>query len=188
VYGQYGERSPRGKSSERRNRSPRNRSTRDKREGKTDMDRSRERSPTRREGGSKTVVNTISGGFSGDGPSRLARKRKRHLRAIKSVHMISRRTCRNMPEIIFPDRDFKGIDTRQDDPMVITVDLANCEIKKMLVDYGSSVDVLYWRTFKKMGLDESEIIPLDEQIVRFLGERVDTKGYIDLHTKFGEPA
>jgi len=38
-----------------------------------------------------------------------------------------------------------------------------------------------------MGLDESEIIPLDEQIVGFSSERVDTKGYIDLHTRFGEP-
>jgi len=71
--------------------------------------------------------------------------------------------------------------------MVITIDLANCEVRKTLVDQGSSVDVLYWRTFRKMGLEESEIIPLDKQIVGFSEERVDTKGYIDLHTKFGEP-
>jgi len=71
--------------------------------------------------------------------------------------------------------------------MVITVDLTNSEIRKMLVDQDSSVDVLYWRTFKKIWLDDSEIIPLDEQIVGFSGERIDTKGYIDLHTRFGEP-
>ena len=64
--------------------------------------------------------------------------------------------------------------------------MENCEIRKTLVDQGSSVDVLYWRTFKKIGLDESEIIPLDEQIVGFSGERVDTKGYVDLHTMFRE--
>jgi len=27
--------------------------------------------------------------------------------------------------------------------MVITIDLANCEIRKTLVDQGSSIDVLY---------------------------------------------
>ena len=70
--------------------------------------------------------------------------------------------------------------------MVITINLANCEIRKTLVDHGSSVDILYWRTFKNMGLDESEIIPLDKHIVGFSGERVDTKGYIDLYTKFDE--
>jgi len=91
-----------------------------------------------------------------------------------------------MSDITFTDKNFRGIDTQQDDPMVITIELANCEVKKTLVDQGSSVDVLYWRTFKKMGLKENEIIPLDEQIVGFSGERVDIKGYIDLHTKFGE--
>jgi len=54
--------------------------------------------------------------------------------------------------------------------MVITVDLANCEIRKTLVDQGSSVDVLYKRTFKKMRLDDNERIPLDEQIVGFSSE------------------
>jgi len=97
--------------------------------------------------------------------------------------MISRRARRSMLDIIFTDRDFRVIDTQQDDPMVITIDLANCEIRKTLVDQGNLVDVLYWRTFKKIGLKESKIIPLDEQIVGFLGEQVDTKGYIDLHTR-----
>jgi len=55
------------------------------------------------------------------------------------------------------------------------------------MDQGSSVDILYWRNLEKMRLDKSEIIPLDEQIVGFSGERVYTKGYIDLHTRFGEP-
>jgi len=61
-----------------------------------------------------------------------------------------------MPDIVFTDHDFRGVNTLQDDPMVITVDLANCEIRKTLIDQGSLVDVLYWRTFKKMGLDENE--------------------------------
>jgi len=68
--------------------------------------------------------------------------------------------------------------------MVIAIELANCEIRKTLVDQGNSVEVLYWKTLKSMGLDEEDIIPLDEQKVGFSGERVDTRGYMDLHTKF----
>ena len=41
-------------------------------------------------------------------------------------------------------------------------DTSGYQIRKTLVDQGSSIDVLYWKTFKKMGLDESEIISLDE--------------------------
>jgi len=93
---------------------------------------------------------------------------------------------RRMPPITFTNADFKGIDPFQDDPMVITVEIENFSVMKTLVDQGSSVDVLYWSTFKKLCIPDSEIQPYEDQIVGFSGERVDTKGYIDLFTKFGE--
>ena len=108
------------------------------------------------------------------------------MRIVKSVHMLDSRPRRAMLDIVFTDRDFRNIDICQDDPMVIAIEVTNCEIRKTLVDQGSSVDVLYWRTFKKMSLNEDAIIPLDEQIVGFSRERVDMKGYIDLRTKFGD--
>jgi len=71
--------------------------------------------------------------------------------------------------------------------MVITVKIENFTVMKTtLVDQGSSVDILYWSTFKKLQVSESEIQPHNDQIVGFSGERVDTKGYVDLYTKFGE--
>lgn len=47
---------------------------------------------------------------------------------------------------------------------------------KTLVDQGSSMDILCWKTFKKMRILEAEIESYDEQIVIFFGERVDTRG------------
>jgi len=48
-----------------------------------------------------------------------------------------------MPPIVFTDDDFHGQDHQQDDPMVITVEIENYAVKKVLVDQGSSVDILY---------------------------------------------
>jgi len=48
-----------------------------------------------------------------------------------------------MPPITFTDADFHGIDQQQDDPMVITIELENFAVKKVLVDQDSSVDILY---------------------------------------------
>ena len=128
-------------------------------------------------------TNYIAGGFAGGGCSNSARKK--HLRDIQSAHTTTRRRP-HIPPITFTDEDFTAIDPAQDDPMVITVEIDKFAIAKTLVDQGSSVDILYWDIFKKMRIPEAHIQPYNEQIVGFSGERVDTKGYIDLYTTFGE--
>jgi len=91
-----------------------------------------------------------------------------------------------MPPILFTDDDFKIIDTKHIDSMVVTIEVTNFVIMKTLIDQGSSVDILYWKTFKKISLPLDTVVYFNEQIVGFSGERVDTRGYIDLDTKFGE--
>nr|KYP41436.1 hypothetical protein KK1_037196 [Cajanus cajan] len=77
-----------------------------------------------------------------------------------------------------------GIDPEPDDPMVISIEIHNCIVKKTLIDQGSSADILYWNTFKQLGISEKELIPYDDPLVGFSGERVSTKGYINLFTRF----
>ena len=91
-----------------------------------------------------------------------------------------------MPPITFTDLDFAGTDPNQDDPMVITVELQSFAVKKVLIDQGSSVDILYWKTFRKLQIPIEDLTPYDDPIYGFAGERVPTKGYVDLHTTFGE--
>jgi len=42
-----------------------------------------------------------------------------------------------MSPIVFTNEDFKIIDTRHDDPMVVTIEVANFVIMKTLIDQGS---------------------------------------------------
>ncbi|XP_017411652.2 uncharacterized protein LOC108323671 [Vigna angularis] len=147
--------------------------------------RRRSRSPPRRIERERSVrgrIDTISGGFAGGGVSASARKR--HLRQLKSVHMVERQ-ARSIPDITFTNADFHAPDPDHDDPMVITANIARYDVGKVLVDQGSSVNILYWSTFQKMDLSEDLIAPFNEQIVGFSGERVDTRGYLDLRTRLG---
>jgi len=57
---------------------------------------------------------------------------------------------------------------------------------KTLMDQGSSVDILYWKIFKEMRKPEAKMVSYDVHVVSFAGERVSTKGYIELYTTFGE--
>jgi len=48
-----------------------------------------------------------------------------------------------MPLITFTDDDFKAPDPDHDDLMVISIEVVEYEIGKVLVDQGSSVNILY---------------------------------------------
>ncbi|XP_020238557.1 uncharacterized protein LOC109817649 [Cajanus cajan] len=132
------------------------------------------------------VINTIAGGFVGGGSSNSARKR--HLRNVHNVD-----NCSNLefkpdiptPPIVFTDNDYEGISLNQDDPMVISVEVANWEVQKTLIDQGSSTDVLYWPTFLKLDIPHSMIQPHSEPLVGFARERVHTREFIELLTSFG---
>ncbi|XP_068490511.1 uncharacterized protein [Phaseolus vulgaris] len=50
---------------------------------------------------------------------------------------------RTLPPMLFTDEDFQEIDPDHDDPMVITVEIAEYAVMKTLVDQGSSVDILF---------------------------------------------
>ncbi|XP_027911582.1 uncharacterized protein LOC114170300 [Vigna unguiculata] len=72
--------------------------------------------------------------------------------------------------------------------MVIIVEIENYVVKKVLVDQGSSVDILYWATYQKLQLLNTAMVPYDEPIYGFSGEKVSIRDYIDLHTVFRDVA
>jgi len=72
--------------------------------------------------------------------------------------------------------------------MVIMVELENYAVKKVLIDQGSSVDILYWATYHKLQLPTTAMVPYDEPIYGLSGEKVSTRGYIDLHIIFYDGA
>lgn len=57
-----------------------------------------------------------------------------------------------MPPITFTNDYFKAIDLDHEDPMVVANDVPNFVVMKTLVDHYSSVNILYWKTLKHLGL------------------------------------
>lgn len=58
---------------------------------------------------------------------------KRHIRVLKSVNLVEHR-IKSMLPITFIDEDLKALDLEQDGLMVISIELANYGIRKVLVD------------------------------------------------------
>ena len=59
--------------------------------------------------------------------------------------------------ISFHSSEATSLSRPHDDALVLTLDVSNCEVGRILVDNGSSADILFLSTLKEMELSESDI-------------------------------
>ena len=74
--------------------------------------------------------------------------------------------------IYFTDDDFGNIDRAHDNPMVISKLVHNFLVKQILVDQGSSVDILYSHAAKALGLEKSTYSTYIGMLVGFIRGQV----------------
>ena len=71
----------------------------------------------------------------------------------------SRSFAERSPDITFYAEDFEGVIPHEDDLMVITLQILNWNIKRVLIVIGSSADILSFEAFDRMGLSEEQLQP-----------------------------
>ena len=131
----------------------------------------------------------ISGGFAGGGESSSARKA--HLRSIRSREITVVQAVSKQPRldttITFLDSDLEGCQHPHDNPLVIRAVVANKTIHRVLVDNGSSVDIIFALAFDKMGIERKKLELVNTHLRGFSGEKVLSLGSIQLVLTLGEP-
>ncbi|XP_026461075.1 uncharacterized protein LOC113362795 [Papaver somniferum] len=85
---------------------------------------------------------------------------------------------------------FEADDVEEDmkdhnDPLILTLPIAGCNIKKILIDGGSSVNVLFYDTFKRMELNDEQLISSYHTIYGFNGAPTKPLGDIILQINAG---
>ncbi|XP_072094212.1 uncharacterized protein [Arachis hypogaea] len=132
------------------------------------------------------IINCISGGYAGGGHTSSARKRTyRSMLAVTDAPKMPQPT-HDVPEMTFYSTDFHQKDLNYDDPVAISVQLGDLIVRKVLLDPGSSADVLFFTTFEKMKLSNNILQPYHGDLVGFSGERVPVLGSVWLQTTLGE--
>ena len=131
----------------------------------------------------------ISRGFAEGGESSSARKA--HLRSIRSgeiaeVQAVSK-LARLDTSITFSDSYLEGCQHPQDDPLVIQVVVANKTVHRVLVDNGSSADIIFASAFDKIGIGRERLEPVSTHLRGFSGEKVLPLGSIKLVLTLGDP-
>ena len=130
----------------------------------------------------------ISGGFAGGGESSSARKA--HLRSIRSRKIAEVQTVSKLPRldtsITFSDSDLEGYQHPHDDPLVVRVVVANKTIHRVLIDNGSSADIIFASAFDKMDIGREKLDPVNTYLRGFSGEKVLPIGSIQLVLTLGD--
>jgi hypothetical protein len=88
--------------------------------------------------------------------------------------------------ITFIEEDFKLKSAIHNDDMVIEVNIAGWIIGKVLVDNGSSADILFLKTFEKMNLSQHMLHSPEYPLQGFGGKPTKPVGKISLHVSFGD--
>ncbi|KAK3037284.1 hypothetical protein RJ639_029696 [Escallonia herrerae] len=76
--------------------------------------------------------------------------------------------------------DSKDVKTPHDDPLVITIRAGNFDVKRVLVDNGSSAEVLFYEVFKKMNISMDRLGKMDTPLYGFSNHPVTVEGIIAL--------
>ena len=61
----------------------------------------------------------------------------------------------------FNKADVRGVRQPHNDPLVIMLNIEGFNTKRILVDNGSSTDIIYLPTFEKLKLDEKRLRPFE---------------------------
>ena len=80
----------------------------------------------------------------------------------------------------FNEADAKGVKQPHDDPLVIMLNIEGFNTKMILVDNGSSADIIYLPAFQQLKLDPKRLRPFDSPLISFSGDRVYPKGIMTL--------
>jgi len=125
-------------------------------------------------------VHTIAGGFSGGGCT--ASQRKKYARSVMSVEAFEDHS----PDvnITFTKEDLRDVVPHDNDPIVISLATAGRMVHRVLVDQGSSADVMFWSNFEKLQLSPDQLRPYGGCLYGFAGDQVEVRGYIELRTTF----
>ncbi|XP_071911843.1 uncharacterized protein [Coffea arabica] len=127
------------------------------------------------------VINTIAGGPTG-GDSHAARKSKRS----PPEGDDSLKRLRMDEEITFGPRDAVPLASGNHEAIIIHVVTNNYRVKKVYVDQGSAVDIMFYRVFKELGLEDGQLTPVRTPLVGFTGPPVHLEGMINLMVMVGQ--
>ncbi|KAK2999841.1 hypothetical protein RJ639_023777 [Escallonia herrerae] len=133
------------------------------------------------------VINTISGGIAAGGSS--GQGRKAYVREVLTSMGPPAKKQKKEPAqtISFSDDDVGDTRIPHDDPLVVTLRVGNFDVKRILIDNGSSAEVLFHEAFQRMNIPSDRLRKIDTPLYGFSNHPIVCEGIIALSVTVGAP-
>uniref|UniRef100_A0A2N9HN36 RNase H type-1 domain-containing protein n=1 Tax=Fagus sylvatica TaxID=28930 RepID=A0A2N9HN36_FAGSY len=87
--------------------------------------------------------------------------------------------------ITFSENDARGIHQPHDNALVVTMTIVSFLTRRVLIDNGSSVDIIYLPAYQQMKIDKERLRPIDIPLVGFTGDKVKPSGVVSFMIEAG---
>ena len=128
-------------------------------------------------------------GFAGGGES--SSTKKAHLRSIILGETLEVQEGVQAPSVgyhhTFSDFDIEGCQHSHDDPLVIRAIVANKTLHMVLINNGSSTDIISTSAFDKIGIEMEKLEPITAHLLGFSRDKVLPLGSIQLVLTLRDP-
>ncbi|XP_027158440.1 uncharacterized protein LOC113760065 [Coffea eugenioides] len=88
-------------------------------------------------------------------------------------------------EIIYGPKDAVPLAFNNHEAIVIEVITRNYKVKKVCIDNGSAIDVLYYKAFKELQLEDKQLIAVQTPLIGFVGPLIRPEEMITLMVMVG---
>ncbi|XP_074373631.1 uncharacterized protein LOC141713979 [Apium graveolens] len=140
-------------------------------------------------------IRAIFGGhpFVGDS-NRALEKNAREARhpPLTNIHSLEDRPPKvfkgESADITFKEKESRWVHHPHNDALVITMLIGAMNVHRVFLDNGSSTNILYYSTYKKLGFPDSDMYFEDAHVYSFTGEAVRVMGSVRLPVTLGEGA
>nr|XP_023881741.1 uncharacterized protein LOC111994115 [Quercus suber] len=116
-------------------------------------------------------------------PSRVLSVTQVAVRESQSEPKRARRGCH--PTLTFFKEDKDETSQPHDDALVITLRIGDYDVKRVMVDGGSTAEVMYPNLYKGLGLKLEDLSPYSSPLMSFDGKLVIPEGMIKLPIQTG---
>ncbi|XP_074288173.1 uncharacterized protein LOC141613340 [Silene latifolia] len=128
------------------------------------------------------IINVITGGSELLGLSYSAAERRATEGKREHLETSCRVSQSDVPMVTFDETDVGNEAEQHNSALTITLSIGNCTVRKVLVDTGSSMNLIMFETLKIMGFDQENLIKKSVPLVGFSSETAHSVGEITIPT------